>query len=353
MKVKEILPLELNFEIKNFSYYFKNKKLRISTCRNRIFYLDAADYDNCGDLAIAEGIINFTKKYFSSQEFLVIRQSDFLQYFLWLKKEINSGDMIFLSGGGNMGTDYPRFEAIRRKVIRNFPNNKIIIFPSTLDYHNSSYGKKSFTNAIKTYNKNDKVKIFAREEKTYNLLIKYFDKNYIYLSPDIVFFLKDWVDENICNVIKNKHVGVCIRNDAESILSDTSKERLFKAIANKNLKMDLIDTMSSPEKYDYQYQKIVKAKIQEFSKYSLIITDRLHAVVFACLVGVPCIAFDNSNGKVFGVCKRLNNKGIIFTGVNDNFEDCISSALNMKTNFNYDYFKREFDKMAKEIRGIL
>ena len=38
-------------------------------------------------------------------------------------------------------------------------------------------------------------------------------------------------------------------------------------------------------------------KLQEFSQYRLIITDRLHGMVFSYVVGTPCIAIDNKTGK--------------------------------------------------------
>lgn len=43
------------------------------------------------------------------------------------------------------------------------------------------------------------------------------------------------------------------------------------------------------------------AKIREFSNYELLITDRLHGVIFSMLAGIPCIALENSNYKIKGL----------------------------------------------------
>ena len=40
--------------------------------------------------------------------------------------------------------------------------------------------------------------------------------------------------------------------------------------------------------------------MQEFADSELVITDRLHGMVFAALTGTPCIVFSNYNHKVKG-----------------------------------------------------
>ncbi len=42
-------------------------------------------------------------------------------------------------------------------------------------------------------------------------------------------------------------------------------------------------------------------KFDEFRRARLVITDRLHGMIFAAITGTPCIALNNSSGKVEGV----------------------------------------------------
>jgi pyruvyl transferase EpsI len=42
----------------------------------------------------------------------------------------------------------------------------------------------------------------------------------------------------------------------------------------------------------------VYGKLDEFAKSKLVITDRLHGMIFSAITGTPCIVFANSNGKV-------------------------------------------------------
>ena len=39
-------------------------------------------------------------------------------------------------------------------------------------------------------------------------------------------------------------------------------------------------------------------KWEEFKHARLVITDRLHGMIFSAITGTPCVALNNSNGKV-------------------------------------------------------
>lgn len=351
MKVREILPLEVNFEVKNFRKRFVKKKLELRDVCKRVFFLDAADYNNCGDLAIAEAIKLFFEHYFADRELIIIRQEQFEYYYKSFKREINSTDLIALSGGGNMGTAYPRFEAIRRKVIRNFPNNQIVIFPSTIDYSDDRYGNFSLNSAIKTYSSHRNLLLYAREKKTYSFFLKYFKANKILECPDIVFFLKNCARNITKDSPRKDNVGICIRRDEESKLSNKQLDSILNCLSENKMHYKFFTTMCLNEELCDNYEEIVHRKLEEIAKYSLVITDRLHATIFACLVETPCIAFDNANGKVFGVCEELENSNVIFAKPEGNFEEYLNRAFVLNPSLDLINFEDKFKQMANEIQG--
>jgi pyruvyl transferase EpsI len=51
----------------------------------------------------------------------------------------------------------------------------------------------------------------------------------------------------------------------------------------------------------------LQAKWQEFAASRLVITDRLHAMIFAVITGTACIAVDNKSKKVSGVYEWLQD----------------------------------------------
>lgn len=60
-------------------------------------------------------------------------------------------------------------------------------------------------------------------------------------------------------------------------------------------------------------------KLREFSRARIVVTDRLHAMVFAAITGTPCVAFDNSSKKVSGVYEWI--KYLDYITVVDNYSD--------------------------------
>lgn len=63
-------------------------------------------------------------------------------------------------------------------------------------------------------------------------------------------------------------------------------------------------------------EPIVKSKLKEFSNSQIVVTDRLHGMIFAALTGTPCIALNNSDRKVEGVYAWLSDLPFIFFAKN-------------------------------------
>lgn len=59
-----------------------------------------------------------------------------------LKGLLTGKDLLILTGGGNLGNQYPDDERIRRKTIETFPKNKIVLFPQTFFFTQDEDGKK-------------------------------------------------------------------------------------------------------------------------------------------------------------------------------------------------------------------
>ena len=75
----------------------------------------------------------------------------------------------------------------------------------------------------------------------------------------------------------------------------------------------------------------VERKLDEFRQSRLVITDRLHGMVFAAITGTPCIAFNNSSGKVEGVWRvwLRHLPYIKFVESADTASDSIDEMLSM------------------------
>ena len=305
MNIKKIFPLEVNYNIKHFKEKIFQREPDFELNNNdkkRVFFLDAPEYGNLGDQAIAFSLQKFMKDQFPEYSQYEIQEDKYLSNVLWLKKNISKNDIICLMGGGNMGDLYQRYEAIRRNIIKNFKNNKIIIFPQTIDYGTDKYGEKEKKNSEKIYNKNKNLMLMAREEKTFDIMKTLYSDCTVVLTPDIVLYL------NYKNLTERKNsVGLCLRNDKEKVLKESDKEEILNKYKEH---IDISTHIGDDVRIDCNNRKeFVENKLKQFAQNKLVVTDRLHGMIFAYITDTPCIAFNNSNGKIKGVYKWIGGKG--------------------------------------------
>lgn len=340
MQLKRILPMEINLVIRNLRecIFQKDFYIQPSTANRRYFFLDAASYNNLGDQAITYAMCRFMGDMFGEENLFVVSEKELLMYFTSLKKQIQREDVIILSGGGNMGDLYPRYESLRRKVIRNFPDNKIVVFPQTIDYTDDRYGKKEKKKSSMIYSRHKNLVVCAREMKSYRMMAQLYP-NVIFV-PDIVFYLYGKLNLQPTN--RERIIGICMRHDKESVINEVSEKKIYEICRENGFMVNDISTLSAPHQAytdNCSRRAVLEEKIREFSRCSGVITDRLHGMIFSVLAGTPCIALDNSNGKVSEVYKTVKNK-----------VGCIEAIRNVE-NLNCSIFKGNCNK-ACDFTGL-
>lgn len=94
---------------------------------------------------------------------------------------------------------------------------------------------------------------------------------------------------------------VCLRDDIEGILSSEDKKLVLDLCAKFFSDVNEVDTFESNLPQSYERTAILHKKLLQFSTAEIVITDRLHSMIFSVLSGTPCIVFNNNNGKVKAV----------------------------------------------------
>lgn len=315
MDLKHILPIEANYALKHLKDRVKQIVPHVEESaladERRVFFLDAPAYGNIGDQAIAFAMESFIADILPEYRQIEITEDQLPASIQWLKKVIRADDIICLTGGGNMGVMYQRYESVRRLVIKTFPNNPIVIFPQTFDYGSDSYATRELERAKQIYGAVNKLILCGRDEESYAKMQDCFPKAKVFFCPDIVLYL-DYRNR----FEKNDTTGICLRNDKERVLTDVQHEKLYKKYPEHSL-LTTMDETDLPITYKNR-KTVVERKLHEFGEKRLILTDRLHGTIFAFITGTPCIAFPNTNGKVERVCKYLSENGdVLFT---DNVE---------------------------------
>ena len=79
------------------------------------------------------------------------------------------------------------------------------------------------------------------------------------------------------------------------------EKRISDSLLSESIKYRYIDTVDSRIISFKARNKHLNNKLDVFLKAELVITDRLHAMIFSTITHTPCIAYDNLSRKVSGV----------------------------------------------------
>ena len=286
--------LNLNNSIGKILLYanlYKDKK--------KIYYLNTPSYGNLGDQAIALASIDILKEIFCDYEILDFYTGDWSIAKDLMIKMINTDDIIFLPGGGNLGNLYLECEEIiRREMVQLFPDNKIISMPQSITFTDDEEGREQLNISKDVYNANVNLTIMVRGETSYNVSKKYFQNVNTILAPDAVFYWGEKYHQQFKN-IERKDVLFVMRNDKEKIMDDTIIEQMkFKCqelgMCYSNIEMNnAIDYIPF-----YSREERVEIVLKQFASSKLVITDRLHGMIFSFITNTPCIVFKSFDDKI-------------------------------------------------------
>lgn len=341
-KIKKYIYKLIDFK-NNKTYYIQNLSKIRQDKKDKIILMGSPEYNNLGDHAIAFATSYFVKHNFKDKSFYEITENEVSFRLNKIKKFITERDIILLQGGGNMGDMYPDQEVIRKKIIKNLKNNKIIIMPQTIYYEN----KAKLPNYY--YNKN--IIFCARESKSYDFFKKNL-KQKIILCPDIVMYLINIFNLRIDKKEKKDNAAlVCVREDKEKLKDRISLEDIKKELLNKYEAVNQISTVLECGITIQNREKELNRLMEEISKYSVFITDRLHGMILATIVGTPCIVLPTFNYKVtesYKWLERLNT--VILMDNNSSFSENIETIKERQRNNNFN-LQELYNELIKEMQN--
>lgn len=296
-RIKQLVSFRIKYRIRLFLYQFKStayfdRKI-LDITRNQAYIFLAADYGNLGDVAITYAQTKYLEENTNFQV-IEIPISKSLEGLWFVKKYIKKGDVVTTVGGGNLGDLYDQIEFIRQLVVSFFPKNKIISFPQTFDFSETAQGKKALQVAQKVYNNHANFYMIAREQTSFSLMKQHFPKATILLTPDIVLSLNKVEPKS-----ERKGVVICMRKDSEKSLSQQQNDFIIETANNHFGEVTYYDTHIGRSNLSITERKDELYKIwNTFKKAELVITDRLHGMIFCYITNTPCLVFQNNNHKV-------------------------------------------------------
>lgn len=320
---------------KKYKKYFKNNS-------KKYILFNTPDHGNLGDHAIFLGEAQLLKDKGINFIEIIARQTD--NFIKKYRNKIGKNDIIMITGGGNFGTLWEKEQNRVNKILSEFNENRIIIFPQTIFYSNDIYGVNRLKIDKEVYKKCENLLICCRDKKSYNFANSVLKVNCKY-TPDIATYL------NFSNYnFKRKNILFCFRKDKEKIVDKDTIDKIEKLLSEK-YKNDKVIYVSTVEKGKFTTKKGVRRLIKflkKVAKSKLFITDRLHGMIFAAITGTPCIAMANSSGKVKGVFEWISkeNKYVYFA---ESYEDIQKIMQKIGLDKKYKYNNKELKKLLNEI----
>ena len=283
------------FERKTVSV--KPRIIRDTHTNSKVVVLCCSQHANLGDMALNFAEASYLQA--RTDKTILFHYGSAIAQIDILKQLIDPEDIIYLHGGGNMGSLYEKEEYNRAAIVNAFPHNQIIMFPQTVSFDQTDHAKHLLSYLQNVYSKHKNLHFFARELMSYKRMQNYYPSVDIRISPDIVLSLPR---EIIPKASVRFGLGICLRDDKESALDDCSYQRLVDAGRPRYSSITKTDTTLDGKGSSFlnpaRGDDAVKEKLYELSSYELVVTDRIHGMIFCALTGTPCIGLDNSNGKV-------------------------------------------------------
>lgn len=326
------------------------KLLEVDITQKRIWYFCVPTHSNLGDQAQACCIEKYFRKFFSDHIVFKLSNNAFDFYeekiLMILKEKIKETDLIFFQSGYTFTGIHP-YENMHRKIVENFPYNKIVFLPQTVKFKN----QKILENVQNFYGKYDNIYFFARDKISYDIYKSIFPEHRnVHCFPDIVTTEIGNYDFN-----NNERNGIllCVRNDVEKLYS-FKEISLFKEKLQKIAKVSLSDTNSETKENSLkEYWKKIEETIDDYAQYQVIITDRYHGTIFALIANTPVIILKTTDHKVVTGADWFEGVYEDYVYVVNDLEEASQVAQQIVTGFEYrklpSYFKEKYYDRLKDI----
>ncbi len=291
---------------------------------NRCALLDYPYHTNLGDHFIWLGQVYYLKEIKLAR---IAYSAGFPDFSFKKLDGLGAGAPIFMSGGGNLGDLWPRYQKFRETIISRYRDRPILIFPQSIFFSNSETMKRT----CDVFNSHPDLTLLVRESASHEIAVRLFPNCKIFKALDAVFFLARFFEELTKHALRRESMLFLCRRDKErnisfSSLSPDFKEwtvsdwpsvkypqalsfrerfgwyRFFllkqmeKEANTADGKLELAGRIFDEPKERFSWQWTLRA-VKQLVNRRFVVTDRLHGHILSLLLGIPNVLLPNSYHK--------------------------------------------------------
>lgn len=263
--------------------------------------MDVPVHRNAGDLFI----LATTERVLTQLDCRVVHRTGVRDYRVSAARRQIGRDTILLGlGGGNFGDDYPRYQALRESVVRDFPANRIVIMPQTIHFAS----RRALDRAAQALSPHEDLHIAVRDAGSVQIARRFSPR--VTLLPDIVDALG--ADGSAPGgSTRQEEVLVLMRRDQERTAGAAPAEgavdwpdvfpELLGRVAVAAAGMTVAPAAVSARlhaAWSAYAEDVLRRGRSRIQSAAHLVTDRLHAAILARLAGTPVTLRDGAYGKL-------------------------------------------------------
>lgn len=332
--------------LKNIKYHYNYGKNIIG--KPNIYLMNTEDYANLGDLQIAISEMQWLKKNFEGKYRIhEIPATKYEKLLPFVKKYARKDDLIFIHGGGNIGNEYMEPEERRRQIIELFPDNLIYSLPQTVYFNkNKTNYNDELARSQEVYGNHQKLRVCVRDQVSYAFMQEHFTCKTL-LTPDMVMY-SDFTQHP--KVRENKII-LNLRKEFKAKLSQRQREYIYEISKRHAETVVYLDNLKDHFISVEERENKISEHLSEIKSASLVITDRLHGMIFAVLSETPCIVIDNYNHKVSNLYntwfKEIDYVCLVKHILD--IDELIPKMSQKKSIYKGGHYQNTFDELANKI----
>jgi exopolysaccharide biosynthesis predicted pyruvyltransferase EpsI len=267
--------------------------------------LDFPNYSNIGDSLIWLGELAYFDRHAGRPASYVCTTYDFDPHAL--RRALPAGP-VYLSGGGNFGDIWPRFQAFRVAVLDSMQGRAVIQLPQTLLFRDEANVRLT-REAIKQHGN---FTLMVRDQRSFHFARDQLDCKTI-LAPDMAFSMGPLTSTLTATrdatylVRSDKEASadrgtIAVPNDIDALVTDWIRESPVPTLANRivGALRKRLDRRSSEAMFRETANSERGRGLWLLCGGRAVVTDRLHGHILALLIGLPQIVVDNNYGKLSG-----------------------------------------------------
>ncbi len=237
----------------------------------------------------------------------------------WRGQCLRPEAVILLHGGGNFGDLWRDFHEFSLRIIEDYPDNKIIMFPQSVWYND----KNLLANDAQLINRHSNLTLCARDRYTYDIYRANFTNATVLLVPDMAFCISESTlapyrlktvagkklffkrtDKELATgdlITPDPHTDIREWPTIEKKTAALNMMRIARGIKHRLPVKPLANTINVVTDVfanRYLRKNLVNTGCRFLAPYEHVTTTRLHAMILSILLHKPVRYIDNTTGKL-------------------------------------------------------